>query len=636
MQAQLTPGTLYFKDAVGVFEGGGVLGTAYAGAIEAAEAHGVRLRAAIGTSVGSIVAALVAGGLKADEMLQILRDLPLRKFISQQVKLTSWWQNALVRFGTRFGGKPLEMLAYGFWERGRYSSEPIEQWVNDVLLKHGRLKARHQKVTFDDLPLPLAVLATDLTERAAKVWTTDRNPHASVAFAVRCSCSIPFFFQPVVYEGKLLVDGGLISNLPSYESLHLPFVSHLPVLAFRLVGDADGIDLSDTGAGLLQSLISSMISGHTAIQLDLGPPAQVINIHTGTVSATDFHISPAQIGDLIKNGRAAVNQFFEYEMTNVAQSGFLTKQLLAGYRGNVLEHTMLEISRAKAAICMFAGDISWTRDLAPALMLKSIQGVAVRVLYDTDPDPAAITILNQCGCAVQKANARLGIYGTLIDPGEPSGSAILVRRVKGALTGQVIRDHNGYGMIEFLSKHFDTQWGQSSTRYDRRIPMLRACDPQKVADSLAKHVTQYRDSDISIQSVPIGNLSFLTDKLETWKLRRVEYLAELYHHFQLRPFEPVLLENVPWCLGTPVAEVVDNKLVLIDGAHRIYHCKQRGIQDVVLAVIARPFDPPPSSVLSNWDSALPLPIHLSFEQRYNNFDYQRFRHIAKAWEHVTE
>lgn len=68
-------------------------------------------------------------------------------------------------------------------------------------------------VKFADLKIPLYVVATELGSNEPKVWSFKTTPQESVAYAVRCSCSIPGFFQPV--DNKY-VDGGIISNLPAY------------------------------------------------------------------------------------------------------------------------------------------------------------------------------------------------------------------------------------------------------------------------------------------------------------------------------------------------------------------------------------------------------------------------------------
>jgi len=63
--------------------------------------------------------------------------------------------------------------------------------------------------TFDQLPIPLAVVAADLMREEVVVLR-----EGPVAHAVRASCALPGIFTPVEWEGRLLVDGGVLNNLP--------------------------------------------------------------------------------------------------------------------------------------------------------------------------------------------------------------------------------------------------------------------------------------------------------------------------------------------------------------------------------------------------------------------------------------
>jgi NTE family protein len=71
------------------------------------------------------------------------------------------------------------------------------------------VKGKVKKPNIEQLPLPFAAVATDLN------WGTrivlDKGP---VARAVRASSAIPGVFEPVLHDGKLLVDGGVVDNIP--------------------------------------------------------------------------------------------------------------------------------------------------------------------------------------------------------------------------------------------------------------------------------------------------------------------------------------------------------------------------------------------------------------------------------------
>ena len=78
-----------------------------------------------------------------------------------------------------------------------------------LLERFAQLASRSQDVRFDELEIPFAAVATDLETGGKGVIRT-----GSLASAMRASMAIPGVFDPWQMGGKLLVDGGLVSNLP--------------------------------------------------------------------------------------------------------------------------------------------------------------------------------------------------------------------------------------------------------------------------------------------------------------------------------------------------------------------------------------------------------------------------------------
>ncbi|HEY6100150.1 MAG TPA: patatin-like phospholipase family protein, partial [Anaeromyxobacter sp.] len=132
----------------------------------------------VGTSVGSLVGAIYADGRNRFELEQLARALDRDDFFDFGV--------APALFGT-----------------GLASGDRLEGWVRD------HLRARR----IEDLRIPYAAVATDLDTGAAVVLRA-----GDLARAVRASCAVPGVFQPVVQESRLLVDGGVVSNLPVREA----------------------------------------------------------------------------------------------------------------------------------------------------------------------------------------------------------------------------------------------------------------------------------------------------------------------------------------------------------------------------------------------------------------------------------
>ncbi len=141
------------------------------GVLEVLFREGIPIDAISGTSGGAFVGALVASGrYSVPDLVGLALDL-------------NWW---------RF----MRPSASG---AGLLSSEPIGRRLRDWI----------GEVTFERLAKPLAVVATDLGSGRKIVIK-----RGEVARAVQASCSLPILFRPTLYEGRPLIDGGYVSQIP--------------------------------------------------------------------------------------------------------------------------------------------------------------------------------------------------------------------------------------------------------------------------------------------------------------------------------------------------------------------------------------------------------------------------------------
>ena len=155
--------------------GGGARGLAHIGVLKVLEQEGISVDLLAGTSMGGVIAAGYAAGLTPDFLEQeALRMASLRRLLALA-------DPTLPRSGLFEGQK-----------------------VRQYLLGH--LGNR----TFDDLRLPLALVAVDLNSGREVILREGR-----VVDAVRATIALPGVFTPVERDGQLLVDGGLLNNLPA-------------------------------------------------------------------------------------------------------------------------------------------------------------------------------------------------------------------------------------------------------------------------------------------------------------------------------------------------------------------------------------------------------------------------------------
>ena len=157
-----------------VLGGGAARGFAHIGVIRALEQEKIPIDLVVGTSVGSLIGAIYAYDRSSFEL--------------------EW---------TAFALEKDDIFDYGlltaFTGMGAAKGEKLEAFI----------KSKVPATNIENLKIPFAAVATDLNRGARVVLDT-----GSVGRAVRASSALPGVFQPVEHQGKLLVDGGLIDNVP--------------------------------------------------------------------------------------------------------------------------------------------------------------------------------------------------------------------------------------------------------------------------------------------------------------------------------------------------------------------------------------------------------------------------------------
>jgi NTE family protein len=151
--------------------GGGARGLAHIGVLKVLEEEGLAAEFVAGTSVGSLIGALYCCGYTWRQLHELARS-------------TNW--HDLVNFEVP--------------RLGLVDARKLERLV-------GRLAGGR---AIEELPVPFRAVAVDIT--AGEEVVLAEGP---VSRAVRASSSIPGIFEPTPWEGRLLVDGGLLDNVPS-------------------------------------------------------------------------------------------------------------------------------------------------------------------------------------------------------------------------------------------------------------------------------------------------------------------------------------------------------------------------------------------------------------------------------------
>lgn len=268
-------------DVYGVFEGGGVRGTAFVGAVAAAEKRGISFAALAGTSAGAIVAALLASGYGADELRDLLYEKDFRDF-----------QDPVALPGFR--------RLCSLWKLGFYKGKAFQGWMREVLSRKsdGNFNPR-----IKDLPKPLTIIAADVANQDILVFSRSVNSDARVADAVRMSMSIPFYFVPFSFGSAKAVDGGVLSNFPAWAFREDLQLTPLPILGFRLSRERPRMDIGNIW-DFVDSLASTMVRTAVEIQLQLAAlkSLNIIELPTLGIQTKNFAISREQKETLYKAG----------------------------------------------------------------------------------------------------------------------------------------------------------------------------------------------------------------------------------------------------------------------------------------------------------------------------------------------
>ncbi len=187
-----------------VLSGGGARGLAHVGVLKALEELRIPVDAIAGTSMGAVVGGLYASGMTAAEIEKLMRSLdwsaafrdrPARNTLNFRRKQDD--REFLVRFPLGIQGGDFRL------PRGLIQGQRLTQTLRVQTMPVAAVE------DFDELPTPFRAVAADL-ETGERV-VLERGDLTS---AMRASMSAPGVFAPVEVDGRLLVDGGIVENLP--------------------------------------------------------------------------------------------------------------------------------------------------------------------------------------------------------------------------------------------------------------------------------------------------------------------------------------------------------------------------------------------------------------------------------------
>jgi NTE family protein len=234
--------------------GGAARGFAHVGVIAVLEEAGLKPQLVVGTSAGSLVAALYASGKTSAQLQQTALNM-------EEVAITDWM---------------LPIIG-----RGMFRGDALARYVNELVA--GRL--------MENMAIPLGIVATDLNSGQAVLFQ-----RGDTGTAVRASSAVPAVFVPVKISGREYVDGGLVSPVP------VRFARQMGadvVIAVDISSPPEANLASDTLQILLQTFA---IMGKSINQYELRDADVVIRPSLTGLKSADFSARQRAID----SGRAAM------------------------------------------------------------------------------------------------------------------------------------------------------------------------------------------------------------------------------------------------------------------------------------------------------------------------------------------
>ncbi len=323
-----------------VFEGGGVKGIAYGGALAELDKRGMlsKIERVAGTSAGAITACLLAIGYTTDQITEIIGQTDFKKFEDN----TTFFIRDIFRLIQKFG-----------WNKG----DAFKEWISKLIeakigSKNFTFKQLQEKIEAGTPGFKfLYIVCTNVTKQKAEILSHEKYPDMNIADAVRMSMSIPIYFASVKNSsGEVIVDGGLTMNYPvqifdnikyinnSSNSIRVnyntddDYLFNYETLGFRVDSAQERNYVNPSWEGdpsmtknlkkFVLALINFTMEMVNKKHLHTNDWNRTVFIDSCDVKSTDFKLDKDKINLLVSNGGKAINDYFKWKDNDLRWSMF--------------------------------------------------------------------------------------------------------------------------------------------------------------------------------------------------------------------------------------------------------------------------------------------------------------------------
>lgn len=283
-----------------VFQGGGVKGIGFVGAIYRMEREGVEWAQLAGTSAGAIIASLLAVGYSGAELKKIMTEVNYSKLLCRDA-----FQSVPIL------GKGLGVIL----ERGYHKTDYIEKWLTNLYKAKGKTKFKDLCVNNKSR---LKIIASDVTRKKMIMFPDGLVDYGidpsefEIAKAVGMSICIPIFFSPKVLEyrndSSYVVDGGIYSNFPIWV-FDKEDTDKLPTFGFKFDNDKNKLKSKYNPFVYYMDLFESIIDTVDEEYIENKNSIKILTIPALEVKSTNFNITSSETQKLYLSGYNTANNF---------------------------------------------------------------------------------------------------------------------------------------------------------------------------------------------------------------------------------------------------------------------------------------------------------------------------------------
>jgi NTE family protein len=259
-----------------ILAGGGAKGVAHVGVLKVLEEAGIRPDMVVGTSMGAVIGGLYASGMTPDRIERVVDGLDWTALLQDDPSRTD--------MTARRRAEDRDFLAdvrLRVGEEGARLPVGLVKGQNMMLALRELLRPAQSVRDFDQLPIRFRAVAADIETGDEVVLGS-----GDIVTALRASMAVPGAFPPVRIGGRLLVDGGLVNNVPISEARDMG--ADIVIVASFTSNLSEG-DKLDSALTVLNQAVDVMIARASRRQLEsLTPQDVLISIDLGDIDSTAF------------------------------------------------------------------------------------------------------------------------------------------------------------------------------------------------------------------------------------------------------------------------------------------------------------------------------------------------------------